>query len=151
MKSIRVMKSGKLMKEIPWTEKDEAFFRMHEGYMIADGMTLTITDQEDELPSNSFIGLVKYLGKVKMDRRVGEIRWACVKVLESSVSSIIVNAELWLKVPVDKVDIYFTAGFPHKYLVLNSGSPSQQWIHHFGNIVPVADGPTTTVTVASDG
>ena len=145
------MKSGKVVKEIPWTEKDESFFRQNEGYMLSEGMTLVIDEPTESLPPNSFMATVHFLGKPKTYRRGGEVRWAKTTVLESSVSAIKVNAELWLKIPVDKVDVYFTAGLPNQYLVLNTSAPADRWIHHFGDIVPVPGHPTTVVTVASDG
>lgn len=150
MKSITIIKSGKKMKELPWTEKDESFFRQYEGYMLSQGMTFVIDDPRDTLPANSFIALVRFLGKTKTERHGAEIRWASVMVMESSIQTVTVGAELWIKIPVDKVDLYFTVGLPNRYLVMNTGPPADKWIHHFGNIVPAVDHPTTIVTVASD-
>ena len=120
MKMIKLIKSDKVFKEIPWTVEDEKFFRDNEGYMISEGMELVITGSEEQIQDNSFVATALYFGKSKTDGRSGvEVRWVKMIVKESSIPCVEPNAELWIKIPVSKIETYFPNGTPHDYVVVN--------------------------------
>lgn len=150
-KLIRILRSGKVFKELPWTDVDESFFRSQEGYMVSHGFTLVIIDERDRIPTKSFVATVKHLGKRKIDRNGAEIVWAFMTVMESNVTGITAGEEMVVKIPVDRIDRYFSAGLPNEYTVVGSAPPSAgKFIHKYTNIIPHDHSPTTTVTTPAD-